>query len=107
RATIVRARHSHNLAVLAEIYFSAAAGTASAAIDGRIECDSITFRESFHIGAHCSNSSGSLVAHANARYTAPQRTIVAVHVATADATGATAHDNFTGTRPWPRQFGNL
>src|SRR5882724_5238519 len=107
RATIVRARDSHNLAVVAEIYFPAAAGTASAAIDGGIECDSVSFRESFHIGAHCGDSSGGFVSHDNGRDTAPRRTIVAVDVATADATGGNAHENFTGTWRWLRKFGNL
>jgi hypothetical protein len=39
--------------------------------------------------------------------TAPRRSIVAVDVATADAAGCNAHENFTTTRRWFRKIGNL
>src|SRR5206468_12693442 len=54
--TIVGARNSHNLPVVAEIYFSATAIAASAAVDRRIEGDSISFRKSRHTGPYRSDS---------------------------------------------------
>ena len=106
-AAVVRAGHSQNLAVIAEIYFSAAAGSASAAIDGRIERDSVTLSESLHCSAHRGDSSCGFVPHDNWRDTAPRRPIVAVDVATADAAGGNTHENFMGTRRWFRKIGNL
>ena len=45
--------------------------------------------------------------HDNGRDTAPRRAIIAVDVATADAAGSHAHQDFTGTRRRFRKIGNL
>ena len=106
-AAVVRTGDSQNLPAIAQIHLSAAAGTTSAAIDRRIERDSVAHCESLHFGADRSDSSCGFMPHDNGRDTAPRRAIIAVDVATADAAGSHAHQDFTGTRRRFRKIGNL
>src|SRR5882724_2936828 len=62
-AAVVRAGNSQDLAAVAEIDFSAAAGGADATKDGRIESNSVIRCESVHAGAQSSDSSGSFMPH--------------------------------------------
>ena len=105
--TIVGARNSQNLPVVAEIYFSATAIAASAAVDRRIEGDSISFRKSRHTGPYRSDSSGRLVAHDDRGNAPARRAVVAVHVAPADAAGCHTHQHFARLGPWHWQISHF
>lgn len=107
RAAIVAARHSQNLPVVAEIYFSATAIAASAAVDCRIEGDSISFRKSCHPRPYRGDCSGGFVAHDDRRNSPAGGAIVAVHVAPTDTAGCYTHQDFVRPGPWHGQIPNF
>jgi len=74
---------------------AAPAEDALAAIDRGIEGDAIACLEACYAGADCSDHARGLVAHDDGRDAAAGTTVVAVHIAAADAAGRYANKNFT------------
>src|SRR2546421_9708579 len=77
--------NAQHFATLAKIHFAFAAIFADAAIDGGIESDAGPFERAGCTIPARGDCAGGLVTHHDRRNAAPRTTVVAVHVATADA----------------------
>src|SRR5438105_4610955 len=107
RAAIVAARDSENLPLVAKIYFSTTAVTASAAADGRVESDSISHRKSRYTRTYRVDCSRRFMSHHNGGNASTRGAVVAVNVAPADATSCDAHQDFAGPDRGHRQIRNF
>src|SRR5438552_1961457 len=92
------AGNAHDLAVIAQIYFTSATGSTLPTRDRRVKCNAVPLRQTFHIVSEGHNCSRRLMAHNDGWNAPPGRAIVAVNIAAADTAGRDAHKNFTRTR---------
>jgi len=106
-AAIVGARHTEDLATVAEIDFSAGAIRASSARDRGIKGDSIAFGPAVYLWAYGGDSAGGFMAHHDGRNTAAGRTVVAVDVAATNSAGRHFDQEFAGPGSWRGKIGNF
>src|ERR1700676_1109765 len=86
-AAVIATGDAQDLAVVAKIHVAAETVRTSAAVDGGVEGDAVALGESRDVAAGGGNATGSFVAHHNRRDATAGGTIVAMHVAAADAAG--------------------
>src|SRR5205814_6368326 len=106
-AAIIAAGNAEDLATVAKIYVAATAVGTFATVDGGIEGDAVTGRESFYGGADSGDDSGGFVAHDDGRDAAAGGAVVAVNVAAADAASGDADEDFVRRRRGRGESGEL
>ena len=106
-AAVVSAGNPDDLAVVAKVDLALAAELALAAIDRGIEGHPISGFEFFHAGASRGYDSRRFMPHDD-RWNSPAGgAVVAMNVATADATGGHTHQNLVRTRLRSGKIGNV
>ena len=106
-AAIVGAGDAENLAVIAKIDVAATAVRAFAAVDGGVESDAIAFGKILYGFADRADVASGFVSHDDRRNAAAGGAIVTVHVATTDAAGGYANEDFVRAGSRLRQIGDF
>src|ERR1700736_2022749 len=91
--SVVAARDTQHLAIVAEVHVAAQAMSAGATINGGIESDSVAFLNTIHVLTDSCNNSGRFVSHNNGRNAASGGPVVAVNITSADSAGCDANKN--------------
>jgi len=93
-AAIIAAGNAEDLSAVAKIYVATAAVGTFSAVDGGIEGDAVTGRESFYGAADSGDDTGGFVAHNDGRDAAAGGAVVAVNVAATNAASGDADEDF-------------
>ena len=93
-----RRGNSDHFPVIAQIHQASPAVEALAAVDGGVECDTVARTKILHRAAYSLNDSCGFMSHDDRRQTPSSASIVAMHVASADAAGLNPNEQVVITR---------
>ena len=97
-AAIVSTGNAQHLAAIAKVYFSPQTVAADAAGNRRIKGDAVAGGDAGYARAHRGHDPRGLVSHHNGRNAAPRGTVIAMHVAAANAAGRDPNQNLVRLR---------
>ena len=92
--TIIAAGNTQHLTAIAKVDVAAETVRALAAIYGRVDRDALAHCQTDHTLTHCFDSSSRFVAHYDRRNAPARRSVIAVHVTSADSARCNAHQDF-------------